>query len=81
MYLGYVKRKVDNQLDYNWQKFLEHVPEALDSMPLIFMCRSFTKFWRYIDEYRVGLNPSQVESISNKYKSYHNIPANFLNNL
>ena len=34
MYRVYVNGKVSNEYDYNCQTFLEHVPEALDSVPL-----------------------------------------------
>ena len=60
---------------------LGHVAEDLYSVPLIFMCRAFTKWCSYIDGYRVALNPAQVEFTSNKYKGHRRIPVGFLNNL
>ena len=60
MYWGYVNIEVRNECNYNWMTLIEHVPEDLDYVPLMFMCRAFTKYCRYIDGYRVGYTPSQV---------------------
>ena len=60
MYCGCVKRKVRSECDYNWKILLEHVPEALDSVSVVFMCGAFTKCCRYIDGYRVVLNPEKI---------------------
>ena len=37
IYWGYVNCKVRNECNYNCHKLLDHVPEALYYMPLIFM--------------------------------------------
>ena len=71
MYQGYVKCKVINECNYKWQVLIQHIPEALDVVPLIFMHRVFTKFCRYIDRYRLVLTPAQFEFNSKKYKSHH----------
>ena len=79
MYLGYVKLKVSNECDYKWQTFLEHIPEDLDYVFLIFMSRAFTICCRYIEEYRVVLTPDQVKFASKKYNIHHRLPLEFLN--
>ena len=81
MYWGYAKRKVRNECDYQWESLLQHVPIALDSAPLLFMRRAYTKCCRYIDAYRVGLTPEQVEFATTKYKSHRSIPPEFLKEL
>ena len=81
VYWGYVKRKVRNGCYYNWNKFLEDVPEALDTLPLILMRMVFSKFCRYIDRYRVVLIPAQVEIVSKNYQTHRIISADFLNDL
>ena len=48
MYWGYVKRKVRNECDYDWESLLSHVPLSLDSVPLLFMRKAYTKCCRYI---------------------------------
>ena len=80
MYWGYVNCKAINECDYNWKIFLDKVPEALDSVPLIFMRREFNKFCRYIYGYIVLLNTSKFELASMKYKTHHIIPEEFLKN-
>ena len=81
MYWGYAKRKVRKECDYEWESLLEHVPVALDSAPLLFMRRAYTKCTRYIDAYRVGLTPLQVEYAVRKYKSHRSIPPEYLKEL
>ena len=49
MYWGYSKRKVRTKCDHEWESLLVQVPEALDSVPLLFMRRAYTKCCRYID--------------------------------
>ena len=77
MYWGYVKRRVGNECDCNWQTLIEHTPEALYSVLLIFMRREYTKCCRYIEIYRVLLTPAQVEFAYKKYNSHHSIPEYF----
>ena len=43
IYWGYVNHKVRNECSYKWQILIEHAPEDLDSVQLIFMRRLFTK--------------------------------------
>ena len=43
MYCGYFKRKVRTECDYEWEYLLVQVKEALDSAPLLFMRRAYTK--------------------------------------
>ena len=81
IYWGYVKCKVRNECNYNWHKLIDHVPEDLDSVLLIFMRRAFIKCCRYIDIYTVGLTTEQVEFYSKKYNNHCSIPAEFKNNL
>jgi transposase len=81
MYWGYVKRKVRNECDYDWESLLSHVPLSLDSVPLLFMRKAYTKCCRYIDAYRVGLSATQAEFAVKKYKSHRSIPAEFLRDL
>ena len=78
MYWGYAKRKVRNECDYEWETLLKNVPEALNSVPLEFMRRAYTKCCRYIDAYRIGLSPEQVEFATKKYKSHRSIPPEFI---
>ena len=56
MYWGYSKRKVITKCDYEWESMLVQVPEALDSVPLLFMRIAYKKCCRYTDGYRIGLN-------------------------
>ncbi len=81
MYWGYAKRKVRQECDYEWESLLNHVPLALDSVPLVFMRRAYTKSVRYIDAYRSGLTPEQVEVAVKKFKSHRRIPQEYLNHL
>ena len=78
MYWGYAKRKVRNECDYECETLLKNVPEALNSVPLEFMRRAYTKCCRYIDAYRIGLSPEQVEFATKKYKSHRSIPPEFI---
>ena len=78
MYWGYSKRKVRTDCDYEWKYLLVLVPEALDSVPLLFMRRAYTKCCRYIDGYQIGLNARQVEFATKKYTSHHSIPPAYM---
>ena len=53
MYWGYSKRKGITECDYEWESLLLRVPEALDSVPLLFMRRASTNCCRYINGYRI----------------------------
>ena len=43
MYCGYYKRNVRPECDYEWESLMVQFPEALDSVPLMFMRRAYTK--------------------------------------
>ena len=78
MYWGYSKRKVRTECEKDWESFLVRVPEALDSVPLIFMRRAYTKWCRYIYGYRIGLNARQLEFATKKYKSHRSITPAYM---
>ena len=78
MYWGYAKRRVREDCDYEWETLLENVPRILNEVPLSFMRRAYTKCCRYIDAYRIGLNPRQVEFATKKYKSHRSIPPEYM---
>ena len=50
------------------------MPEALDSVPVLFMRRAYTKCCRYIDGYRIGVDAQQVEFATKKNTSHRRIP-------
>ena len=74
MYLGYSKRKVITECDHEWESLLVRVPEALDSVPLMFMRRSYTKCCRYIDGYRIGIIDQKLELDKKSNTSHYRIP-------
>ena len=43
MYWGYYIRNVRSECDYEWKSLLVKVPDILDSVPLLFMRRSYTQ--------------------------------------
>ena len=56
IYWGYSKRKVRTECDHEWESLLLQLPEALDSVALLFIRRALKKCCRYIDDYRIGIN-------------------------
>ena len=49
MYWVYSSKKFRIKCDYEWESLLVRVPEALDSVLLLFMRRAYKKCCRYID--------------------------------
>ena len=67
---GYYKRKVITECEHEWESLLLQVPEALNSVPLLFMKRAYTKCCRYINGYRIVLNARHLYFATKKY-TYH----------
>ena len=54
------------------------VTEALYSVPLLFMRRVYTKCYRYINDYRIGINDRQVEFATKNYTYHRSIPPAYI---
>ena len=81
MYWGYVKRLVRKECDYNFNSLLTTVPTCLDAVPIAFIRRAARKSFRYIDAYRLGLSPKQVEFAVKKYTSHRTLPPSYLDEI
>ena len=81
MYWGYVKRLVRKECDYNFNSLLTTVPTCLDAVPIAFIRRAAHKSFRYIDAYRLGLSPKQVEFAVKKYTSHRALPPLYLDEI
>ena len=78
MYWGYSKRKVRTECYNEWESLLVRVPEDLDTVPLLFIRRSYTKCCMYIDGYRIGNNARRVDFSTKNYASHRIIPPEYM---
>ena len=51
---------------------------ALDSVPLVSMCRFATQSWHFMDGYQQGLNGKQAAWASKKYQGHRVLPETIL---
>ncbi|KAI0363303.1 hypothetical protein BV20DRAFT_1066469, partial [Pilatotrama ljubarskyi] len=54
---------------------------ALDSVPLVSICRSYTRSHGFMDAYRCGLNGKQAAWAANKSRSHRVLPSDILTEL
>jgi hypothetical protein len=77
-YWGAAKKYTRRNCNYTWDRLMETVPHALNSVSLSSMRKFARKSFRYMDAYRQQLNgdylsPEHVEYCVKRYKSHRSV--------